>query len=271
MVKIELIKWITHKFPGLSLNLRKANLLYTAEEFIRRTLISALYMSLGILMILFFLTAKTGYFVYALVSFPFFFFVLFLYFLQIPIVKLNRISRDINKEIVFAGRFLIVELESGVTLYDAMKNVSKSYQFSGAYFREIVNKISIGTSVEVAISETINYCPSDSLIKILWQISNSLNTGSELVRPLRNVVETLVREQQIMVNDYAKKLNPLAMFYMMIAVIMPSLGVTLFTIIAIFAGLKLNLVVLLTIAFLNGFIQFMFVAMVNSIRPPVEL
>ncbi len=268
---MEAITWIAHKFPSLNINLRKANLPYSAEEFIKRTLISALYMSLGILLILFFLTARSKFLVYSFLAYPFIFFILFLYFLQIPIVKIGRISKEINKEIIFAGRFLIVELESGVTLYDAMKNVSKSYQYSGAYFREIVNKINIGTSLEIAISETIDVCPSESLIKILWQISNSLNTGSDLVKPLRNVVETLVKEQQILVNEYAKKLNPLAMFYMMIAVIMPSLGVTLFTIIAIFAGLKLNLTVLLTIAFLNGFVQFMFIAMINSIRPPVEL
>ena len=71
-------------------------------------------------------------------------------------------------------------------------------------------------------------------------------------------------------NEYAKKLNPLAMFYMLIAIIMPSLGVTMLTIISIFVGLKLNLLMLLLIACVNAFIQFMFVAMITSSRPPVE-
>ena len=114
-------------------------------------------------------------------------------------------------------------------------------------------------------------CPSESLIKILWQISNSLKTGSDIARPLKTVTENLIREQRILVNKYAKKLNPLAMFYMLIAIIMPSLGVTMLTIVSIFAGIQLNLMVLLFIVVLNGFMQFMFVAIINYIRPPVEL
>ncbi|MEM4397894.1 MAG: hypothetical protein QW757_04700, partial [Candidatus Woesearchaeota archaeon] len=99
----------------------------------------------------------------------------------------------------------------------------------------------------------------------------SLRTGSDVASPINTVVETLIKEQKIAVNEYARKLNPLAMFYMMIAIIMPSLGITMLTIVALFLGIKLELTILLTIAFLIGFIQFMFVAMINSIRPPVEL
>jgi flagellar protein FlaJ len=189
----------------------------------------------------------------------------------LPTVKISRIDKDINKEIVFAGRFLAVELESGVNLYDAMKNMVKSYPVVGAYFKEMVDKINIGTPMEEAVSEAIESSPSDSLTKILWQISNSLRTGSDIAEPLKTVVDTLIKEQQIMVNEYGRKLNPLAMFYMLIAIIVPSLGVTMLTIISIFAGLRLNLVILLFIAGLIAFMQFMFVAMINSIRPPVEL
>jgi flagellar protein FlaJ len=265
------VKRITKLFPLLPENLKKANLAYSPEVFVRRTMISAMYMSLGMLMILFFLTAKAGYFSYALLFFPVVYISMFLYFLHLPDVKISKINKEINKEIVFAGRFLVVEIESGVTLYDAMRNLSANYPYVGAYFREIVNKINIGTPIESAVTETLEVCPSESLMKILWQVSNSLKTGSNLTEPLKNVIETLIKEQQIMVNEYAKKLNPLAMFYMLIAIIIPSLGVTMITIVSIFAGLKLNLTVMLGLALMNAFMQFMFVAMINSIRPPVEL
>ncbi|MBN1502625.1 type II secretion system F family protein [Candidatus Woesearchaeota archaeon] len=176
----------------------------------------------------------------------------------------------INKEVIFAGRFLIVELESGVSLYNALNNMSKSYQVVGAYFREIVEKVNIGTALEDAINESLEVVPSDELRKVLWQISNSLNTGSDLVKPLYNVVETLIKEQQIEVGEYGRKLNPLAMFYMLVAIIVPSLGVTMLTIISIFVGLKLSLAVLLVIAGMIGFVQFMFLAIINSSRPSVE-
>lgn len=244
----------------------------TAEVFVKKSLISALYMSLGLELIVFFLVSKmpSGLMI-MLISLPIIFFVMFFYFLQMPAVKINKIDREINKEIVFAARFLVVELESGVTLYDAMKNMAKNYKYVGAYFNEVLNKVNIGTSIETAITETIETCASESLIKILWQISNSLKTGSDIGKPLKTVTENLIKEQRILVDEYAKKLNPLAMFYMLIAIIMPSLGVTMLTIVSIFAGIQLNLMVLFLIVALNGFMQFMFVAIINSIRPPVEL
>ncbi len=275
MIKISFFKYLSKKFSGLHDKLKKANLLYSEEEFVKRTFLSALYVDIGIIFILFMLLAKfvspLSLFFVLLIAFPLSFLFLFFYFFQLPEIKISRLEKEINKEIVFAGRFLVVELESGVTLYTAMKNLIKSYPVTGAYFREIIDKIDLGTSMEEAVAEAVEFCPSSSLTKLLWQISNSLRTGSDIATPLNTVVETLIKEQQIAVNEYGRKLNPLAMFYMMIAIIMPSLGVTLLTIISIFVGLKLNLTILMIIALLIGFMQFMFVAMINSIRPPVEL
>jgi flagellar protein FlaJ len=266
---------LSTKFPRINEKLRKANILESPEEFVRKTLISSLYVTAILVFIVALFLAKNvailTLLVILLLLFPVLLTILFFYFLQLPIVRVNRIDKEINKEIVFAGRFLIVELESGVTLFDAMKNMIKSYPVVGAYFAEIVNKVSVGTPMEEAINEAINTSPSSSLTKILWQISNSLRTGSDVARPLHTVVETLIKEQKIMVNEYGRKLNPMAMFYMLIAIILPSLGVTLLTIISIFVGLKLDLTILLLIAVMVGFLQFMFIAMINSMRPPVEL
>lgn len=275
MLNIELIKLITRKFPYLAGKLRKAKMSDSPEEFVNKTLVAAIYMSAAIVFIVFLFgmnsTDQLKLILICLGIFPFVSLVLFFYFFQVPVVRISKMNRDINKEIVFAGRFLIVEIESGVTLFTAMTNLPKNYPYSGVYFQEIVNKINIGTSIEDALTETIDLCPNEGLVKILWQISNSLNTGGDIAKPLRTVVENLIKEQQIQMNEYAKKLNPLAMFYMLIAIILPSLGVTMFTIISIFMGLKLNLVILMFMAGLNGFMQFMFVAILNSIRPPVEL
>jgi flagellar protein FlaJ len=275
VILISFFNYISRGFPTLSDDLRKANIRTLPVDFIKKTFFSALYACLMFEFIIFVLLVKfvpkKDLAILIFFSLPLFFAFLFFYFFQLPKVKISKIDREICKEIVFAGRFLIVELESGVPLYDAMKNIGKSYPVTGAYFREIVEKINIGTPMEDAVTEAIDLGPSQSLIKILWQISNSLRTGSDIASPLKSVVETLIKEQMIAVTEYSRKLNPLAMFYMMIAVIMPSLGVTLLTIISIFAGIKLDLTILVIVALLIGFMQFMFVNMIKSIRPPVEL
>ncbi|MBD3204555.1 hypothetical protein GF327_09770 [Candidatus Woesearchaeota archaeon] len=249
-------------------------MLYTPDEFIKRTLSTAFIMTLGILLIIFmflssFVSIDTILLI-LLISFPVLFFILFVYFFQIPTVKINKVKRMINREIIFAGRFLIVELESGVPLYNAIKNVSKNFQVVGAYFQEIVEKVRFGTTLEEAINEAVDQVPSESLRRILWQMSNSISTGSDVVKPLRNVISTLVKEQQIEISEYGRKLNPLAMFYMLIAVVVPSLGITLLTIMTVFLGLTLSLPILMVIAGLLAFMQFMFVAIINSSRPAID-
>jgi hypothetical protein len=37
--------------------------------------------------------------------------------------------------------FLIIEIESGVPLYNAIYNIEKNYKVIGAYFGDIVNKV----------------------------------------------------------------------------------------------------------------------------------
>jgi flagellar protein FlaJ len=245
------------------------------EAFVKKTLLSAGYTTLFVVFIGFLFMLNTFELLTLVIILflmaPVAFFVLFFYFFQLPVIKITSVGKEIDKEIVFAGRFLAVELESGVSLYNAMKNVTKNYPVIGRYFNDIIEKINLGTPIEDAITEAIELSPSDSFTKLLWQISNSLRTGSDIAEPLKTVIETLIKEQQIAVEEYGRKLNPLAMFYMMIAIILPSLGVTMFTILAIFVGLELNLLILLVIAGMIGFTQFMFVAMINSIRPPVEL
>jgi flagellar protein FlaJ len=273
--KISFFKYLAKSFPSLKENLRRANITIDDETFIKKTFLSSLYVTFGLLFILFMLLAKSmaakDLFFIMIISLPLLTLFMFFYFFQLPTVRISRIDKEINKEIVFAGRFLVVELESGVTMYDAMKNMGRSYPIVGAYFKQIIEKINVGTSIEDAVTEALELSPSASLTKLIWQISNSLRTGSDIAAPLRTVIENLVREQQIMVEEYGRKLNPLAMFYMLIAIIVPSLGVTMLTIVSIFTGMGLDLTILLTIAGFIGFVQFMFVAMINSIRPPVEL
>jgi pilus assembly protein TadC len=94
-----------------------------------------------------------------------------------------------------------------------------------------------------------------------------MTTGADIATSLNAVIEQIVREQRIELNEYGRKLNPLAMFYMIVAVILPSIGVTMFVILVSFLSIKLTFSTLLMIACLVGFIQFLFYTVVKSSRP----
>jgi hypothetical protein len=98
-----------------------------------------------------------------------------------------------------------------------------------------------------------------------------MKTGADVADSLNSVIDQIVRQQQIDVKEYGRKLNPMAMFYMMVAVIVPSLGTTMIIVLSTFVGFSLPLPFLLVFAVLIGLVQFMFFAVIKSSRPPMEL
>ena len=266
-----LFQRIAKTFPNLKMKLKQAGMDDRPEDFIKKTFISAFYMATGLVVFLFLLLAKLnavkGVF---FVMIPLVFLVMFFYMIRLPDVRISKKEKDISKEIVFAGRFIIIELESGVPLYNAMLNVSKNYEIIGRYFKEITDKVDLGTSMEDALNEAVEFIPSNDFRKILWQIINSIRTGSDVAKSLYSAMEQITKDQITEVNKYGKKLNPLAMFYMIVAVILPSLGITMLIILSSFIQFELSLTILLSLAGFLGFVQFMFIAMVKFSRPAIE-
>lgn len=224
-------------------------------------------MSLGIGLIAFGFTKSIFSLLAVLVLFP----LACLYLYGAVDLRINKEASLINQELVYATRYLIIQVESGIPLSLTFENIGKNYEHAGRYFREINEKITLGTPLPDALNQAVELCPSNELRKILWQILNSLRIGSEITESLQTVLDQVVREQKIAVVEYGRKLNPIAMMYMMMAVIVPSLGTVMLIVMATFIGFKLTLTVLLILSGLLLFLQFMFLAMIKSQRPAVEL
>ena len=262
---------IARRLPNLKHNLKKAGMNYKPEDFIKRTFLFAFYMTTGLVVSLTLILAKFGALNSIMIALvPIVFVILFSYMLKLPDVIISKKEKGITKEIVFAGRHLIIELESGVPLYNSFINISKNYEVVGGYFKEIVDKVNLGTSMEDALTEAVEYIPSNDFRRLLWQILNSIRTGSNVSKSLESVLEQIAREQTIEIKKYSKKLNPFAMFYMIIAVILPSLGVTMLVVFSSFVDFELSLTIFLIIAGLLAFVQFMFLSMMKFSRPAIE-
>ena len=97
-----------------------------------------------------------------------------------------------------------------------------------------------------------------------------MRTGSDVAKSLYSAMDQITKDQITEVNKYGKKLNPLAMFYMIVAVILPSLGMTMLIILSSFIQFELSLTILLVLAGFLGFVQFMFISIVKFSRPAIE-
>ncbi|MBW2966930.1 hypothetical protein KY362_00430, partial [Candidatus Woesearchaeota archaeon] len=108
--------------PGLGIQLQQAGMPESEVDFVKKTLFSSVYMSIGLTLIAALLLSKLGNGMMVLVFFyPVLLMMLFMYFLKLPAVRILRVEREIDKEIVYAGRFLVIELESGIPIYDAFR------------------------------------------------------------------------------------------------------------------------------------------------------
>ncbi|HLC63006.1 MAG TPA: type II secretion system F family protein [Candidatus Nanoarchaeia archaeon] len=268
-----LSKKIAQSFPTLKLSLLQAGMDIEPYKFVQKNLVMAFYLAFTMAAVsgLVLFKAKPELLLVALLIFPIMFFIGFLFFMNSPTIKSKKRVKEIDKEVVFAGRFLLIELSAGVPLFDALSNVAKSYKGIGKYFQEIVDRVEIGKPIDVAINEVMEITPSDNFRKIVWQIMNSLRTGADVSVALESIVEQISREQIIEVKNYGKKLNPMVMMYLMMAVIVPSLGVTMLSLMSSFVGIQLSTQHLIIIAFGVFVVQAGFLMAIKGSRPGLEI
>ena len=268
-----LSKKIAKSFPSLKLDLLQAGIDQEEHVFVKKALVLAGYASFALIIVLALVLSRANPRLIPLLIlvFPIIFFMVFIFVIKSPKAKAKKSVKEIDKEVVFAGRFLLIELSAGIPLFDAISNVAKSYKGIGKYFQEIIDRVEVGKPIEVAITEVMEITPSDNFRKIVWQLMNSLRTGADVSTALKSIVDEISRHQIIEVKNYGKKLNPLVMFYLMIAVIVPSLGVTMLSLMSSFVGIQITSQHLIMIVGFVFFMQLMFLMMIKGSRPGLDI
>ena len=191
--------------------------------------------------------------------------------MKTPAGVIGKRRKEIDKEVLFSGRYLLVKMESGTPLFNSIIDASKSYGVSAKYFREIVDDIAAGTTIEEALDHAREYNSSEYFKKILWQIIASLKTGTDVTASLRSTLTVISQRQVIQIKEYGKKLNALMLFYMMLACVVPSLGVTLFLLVGSFLELDISPVFLYAVLFFLATIQMVFIILIKSARPLMDI
>lgn len=272
MLEIGFVNRFALFFPTLKSELRIAHLPYTPAEYINKNLKFTVAAAAASTLLFFFVLqkAKLPQFLLAPI-FIILLVLLFGYSLLTLKAKIKKREREINKEVLFIGRHLLVKLYSGRPLLNALIETSTSRGVASKYIAEIVDDIETGNTIEDALKNAMVYSPSEKLRKILFHINNALQLGIDVTKPLESVLEEITREEELEINKYGKKLNTLVIFYMLAAVIVPSLGMAMFIVISSFISFPISKTGLLAVVFFIVVLQFIFIALFKSIRPMVNL
>ena len=268
----KLVQRVSLFFPNLKKEIRIAHIKTNPREFIYKNFKFSLPFSLGLTILFFFVAAKAEL---PLILIPLAFIVIFILVFNFGMFKLRakiiQRRKEIDREVLFAGQYLLIKLYSGRPLLNALIDTTKSSGVAAKYIKEIVNDIGTGSSLEKALENAIAYSPSENFRKILFHINNALKLGIDVTKPLSAVLDEITKQQELEIERYGKKLNTIVIFYMLVAVVIPSIGMTLFIVLSSFINFTIGMKHFVVVVLFMVMIQFLFVSLFKTIRPTVNL
>jgi len=261
--------------PSLETKLFQAGIKLKAREYTSLAVFSSIFWFFLIFSIFTSLSIAVKYSQPIKLSLPFSFFVSFLsyfYIISYPNLLVIKKDKDIERNILFVVRHLYVQVKSGVPLFDALVSVSKAnYGVISKELEECTKKIITGKEETAALEEMVFKNPNIHFRRTFWQIINSLRAGADIGNTLEIIAKNLSEEHKVKIRKYGSQLSPLALMYMMIAIIVPTLGINFLLIFSSFSGVSIPQTFFYLIIAVLLIFQYMFLGMIKSRRPSVEL
>ena len=247
------------------------------KDFLKRAIISSLFVTIPLnLLVLFVLFSifneikNYKLLSIIIITLPMTFMIMLKFFLRTPEIKIIRSRKNIDAEITSVIRFLMLDLRANAPLFDALKNITENFEETGKYIKDITTKVKLGTALEDALTESVENVPSENLRILFWQIINHLQTGVDINKTLHTLVDEIQEQQKIEFKKYGKRLNVLSLFYMIIAIILPTIGFTMISAALIFIGFAINSGVIILFWIVFSLMQIMFLALSSGNRPVTE-
>lgn len=195
---------------------------------------------------------------------------MFYYRINLPKMIVRKRVENIEKNLAFGLQSLYIQIGSGVAVFDALESISRGKY--GELSREIgftANDIHSGKPYVDALEELAIRNPSPYFQRVIWQIVNTIKTGGNLKENLDYILKEISRDQINVIKSYGGKLSMLSMAYMMAAVIIPSLGITLLITISSLPsiGTRIDTGIFWLILVITLILQIQFAMVIQSSRP----
>lgn len=264
-------------FSRLPDDLAKYDYDYSANEYVSIGLVSYTFLGglVGFLMFtLFFRAAELdiarALVLGALIGFAVVFLFLFLG-VSHPRSQALATSADIERYLLYALRDFSLQISSGNTIFQALSNAADADYGSASKELEIVVKeINVGVPMDQVLHKGIERSESEFLQKTYWTILNSLYSGADLRRGIASIISDLDYIQKSRIENYARELSLWSLIYMMAAVAVPTIGMTMMVILSAFAGFGLTQGTFILFVVVLFIMQIGLIVFVGGRRPVVD-
>ncbi|MFT4303004.1 MAG: type II secretion system F family protein [Candidatus Woesearchaeota archaeon] len=200
-----------------------------------------------------------------------FFFIFFMFQQRAaPEVYIKKRIDSIEQNTLPALQNALIQLRSGIPLFDVLVNIAASdYGEVSREFMIAVKRINGGIPQVEALERMALENPSSLFRSAIWQMVNGMKTGTNLSDILREIMNELAEEQLLQVEQYGAKLSPLTMFYMIMGVILPAIGINFLIVITSFMGIDPGPIQALFwgVLFFNVMTQIVFINIIKTKRP----
>ena len=254
--------------PSLKIHLYQAKMKFHPKEYASLVILTTVFyfVVLGpMVYIVGFFTGKIDFFLPLVVSTSFSFFVFF-YLMRYPQLMAVRRMRRLERDLLNALQHILIEIKSGVPLFNSLIGVSEEYGEISEEFKIIVTEINAGLSEIEAFQRASLRNPSLHFRRAIWQLTNAMKAGSDISSAVESIVKNMVSEQIVEIRKYGQELNPFTLMYMLFSVIMPTLGITFLIILSSFSGLKIPEYLFALIIMFLGMFQYFYMGIIKTKR-----
>jgi Flp pilus assembly protein TadB len=143
-------------------------------------------------------------------------------------VLISKYGRELDGDLLFVSEYFLVSLESGLPIGNAIENISRLDRPGGRFFKRIFTEFKTGNSFEDALNEGANIAPCDGMKMLIKRLKDSMSIGVDLRKVLVNFIEESSDKKLLEIKAFSKKLNPIVMMYLLLGIVLPSLGITFF-------------------------------------------
>lgn len=193
------------------------------------------------------------------------------YAMYLPHSKMQVRALLIDRDLEYMLKDMQIQLSSGVPLFSTFINIVRGgYGECSKISEDIIDEVQQGKKMDEVLDQAGMWSPSDYFRRMLWQIVNALKSGNDVSEALDAIALDIRIEKENKIKAYGKELNLYGLIYLMVAIIMPSMGVTLLVILSSFMGSDvINLTLFIAIALLVIVLQVLFISFVKAKRPMI--
>jgi flagellar protein FlaJ len=217
-----------------------------------------------------FILDESSFIIIGLMALPLVTSMSFLTFAKLPSIKTKRRTRKLEKNLPYALRDVLIQIQSGIPLYEAFKSATEGYGATSDEFESIIRDVDSGRSMSQAIEDSIVRNPSKQYRRAMWQLATSIKSGTEISDTLKSIVDSIIKDQELKIEKYGKSLNPYILVYLLVAVVGPSLGITGMVVVSSFTGLSIGIQIYTIVTGIVLLAQVFFLNLVKSSRPAVK-